>query len=85
MARNPSHQIYQKLFLYSGYGNHCDIGMNKTVEKNVRIGKNDDDCRVLGSEEKGFVRTERSDTRNIIANKKPELLIRLKSLAAGAA
>ena len=56
-----------------------------SVEKSVRIGKNDDKCRALGSDEKGFVRTQRSDTRNIIANKKPGLLIRLKSLAAGAA
>ena len=57
----------------------------ETVEENVRIGKNDDKCRASGSGENGFVRTKRSDTRNIIANKKPGLLIRLKSLVAEAA
>ena len=55
------------------------------VEKNVRIGKNVDKCRALGSDKKGFVHTPRSDTRNMISNKKPGPLVRLKSLAVGAA
>ena len=35
----------------------------------------------LVSDEKGFLRTERSDTRNIIAKRKPGLLIWLKFFA----
>ena len=52
-----------------------DRPSHECVEKNFRIGKNDDECRALGSDEKGFVCTERSDTHNVIANKKPGLLI----------
>ena len=40
-----------------------------TVERTVQIGKNDDKCRTLGSDEKGFVCTQRRDTRNLIENK----------------
>lgn len=57
-----------------------DRPSQECVEKNVRIGKYDNKCRALGSDENGFVRTERSDTRNIIKNKKPGLLIQIKSL-----
>ena len=58
--------------------------LQSLVEKTVQIGKNNDKCRALGSDEKVFVqffRTERSDTSNIIVNKKPVLLIKLKSFA----
>ena len=54
-------------------------------EKIVRIGRNDDKSKALESNKNRFIHTPESDTRNIIANKKPGLLIQLKSLVTGAA
>ena len=62
-----------------------DQPSQECVEKSVQIGKNDDKCRALGSDEKLFVRTKSIDMCNIIAKKKPGILIRQKPLAAGAA
>ena len=55
------------------------------ADKSVKIRRNDDKSKEFQSDKKGFVHTPRSDTRNMISNKKPGPLVRLNSLAVGAA